>query len=409
MTRISKFFQPTVMAVIVVLIAQVFVVMTARGAEFPVPAPGNDIVGDVLVVSAREGETLLDIARAHDLGYNEIVAANPDVDPWLPDTGAAITIPTRYVLPNAPRSGIVINIAEMRLYYYPPPTGSLHDIVMTFPIGIGQEGWATPEGEARIIVKKENPVWTVPKSIREASAAQGEPLPKVVLPGPDNPLGKYALRLDMVGYLIHGTNKPFGIGRRISHGCIRMYPEDIEVLFRRVELGTQVSIINQPYKLGKENGALYLESHEPVFETGEPARSNLPEIIHALSAMTESARREQIKEKAMTDASRHEGIPHYINEVRIELEDESGEGWMLQVGAFANADNAMRIADAMNWLEMPVSIKVRLDDGYCHVLIGPFPGEEQANDVLRRVFRQDGIKGLIYPAGRHGMLTSCVS
>lgn len=386
------------------------VMLPAQGAEYPMPRPGNDLVGEVYVVAVQEGETLLDIARDHDLGYNEIIAANPGVDPWLPEPGTRITIPARYVLPAGPRSGIVVNLAEMRLYYYPPAQPGEGAKVMTFPIGIGQEGWATPVGKARILVKDKDPVWTVPESILAASIAEGYPLPRVVPPGPDNPLGKYALRLDMVGYLIHGTNKPYGVGRRISHGCIRMYPEDIETLFGAVEVGARVEIINQPYKLGLEGNALYLESHEPVFDRGEPAPSNLPQVIRTLSVITRAARREVVKEQAVLEASRHDGIPHHIKDVRVDAADErSGAGWMLQVGAFTNAENARQVAYSLDWVDVPIAIKTGLDDGYCRVLIGPFAAEWQAQDALWRIVRAGGVKGYVFPASRHGPQMHCVS
>ena len=386
------------------------VTLPAQGAEFPMPAPGNDLVGRIYTVTVREGETLLDIAREHDLGYNEIVAANPGVDPWLPEPGSQVTVPARYVLPNGPRSGIVINLAEMRLYYYPPARPGEQARVMTYPVGIGQEGWATPVGKARILVKDKDPVWTVPQSILEESIAEGNPLPRVVPPGPDNPLGKYALRLDMVGYLIHGTNKPYGVGRRISHGCIRMYPEDIEVLFGLVTEGTTVEIINQPYKLGLEGNALFLEAHEPVFDRGEPAPSNLPQIVRAVSAVTRAAEREAVKEKVVREASRHDGMPRHISDVKVEAADgHSDSGWMLQVGAFTDVRNARQVAYDLDWVDVPISVRVGVEDGYCRVLIGPFPAEWQARDALWRIIKEEGMKGYVFPARHAGPLVRCVS
>ncbi len=386
------------------------IVLSAQGAEFPLPPPGNDLVGKVYTVTVREGETLLDIAREHDLGYNEIVAANPGVDPWLPDPGSRVTIPARYVLPNGPRSGIVINLAEMRLYYYPPARFGEPATVMTYPIGIGQEGWATPLGKARILVKDKDPVWTVPQSILAASIAEGDPLPRVVPPGPDNPLGKYALRLDMVGYLIHGTNKPYGVGRRISHGCIRMYPEDVEELFGKVAVGAAVEIINQPYKLGVEGNGLFLESHEPVFDRGEPAPSNLPQVIRAVSAISRAEERETVKERVVQEASRHDGIPHRVSDVKVDTAGEdSGRGWMLQVGAFTSAENARQVAYDLDWVDVPISVRVGLEDGYCRVLIGPFSAEWQAKDALWRIVQEGGLKGYVFPARRQGPLIHCVS
>jgi len=380
----------------------------SEAAVFPLPGPGNDLVGEVVTVTVQDEDTLLDIARRHDLGYNEIVAANPDVDPWLPPVGSQVLVPARFILPNTPREGIVVNLAEMRLYYFPARQQHGRGVVMTFPIGIGQEGWSTPLGKTRVIAKKRNPAWTVPESIRRESAAQGDPLPVVVPPGPDNPLGQYAIRLGMVGYLIHGTNKPFGVGRRISHGCIRMYPEDIEVLFGEVSLGTAVRIVDQPYKVGRENEALYLEAHEPISEQGVSLVGNLPQAIRAITAVIPLPQRDQVQAKAMAVASRHSGIPRQVAIIR-DARQSRQEGWMLQVGAFSSMENAMRMAATVAWLEMPVAVEARVNDGFCHVLVGPFSRQAAAEEAwLKLAAQSDGVEGHIFPADRHGSLSACL-
>jgi len=382
----------------------------AQAAVFPLPPPGSDLVGEVITVRARAEDTLLDIARRHDLGYNEIIAANPGVDPWLPEPGREIVVPARFVLPSAPREGIVINLAEMRLYYFPPPQRDGAGVVMTFPIGIGREGWGTPLGKTRIVEKKRDPAWVVPESIRRERAAQGDPLPPVVPPGPDNPLGRFALRLGMPGYLIHGTNKPFGVGRRISHGCIRMYPEDIEVLFEEVEPGTPVRIVDQPYKLGREGNALYLEAHEPIGDHGAPVASNLPQVMGALAAVVGSAQREAVLMAAMTTASLHSGVPRRITTL-AQGREASGAGWMLQVGAFSSGANAERMAGtirAVAHLEVPVAVEARVDDGFCHVLVGPFDRRETALRAKTRLAAEQGIEAHVFPADRHGLVSACL-
>ncbi|MEE4145594.1 MAG: L,D-transpeptidase family protein, partial [Halieaceae bacterium] len=193
--------------------------------RFPVPEAGNDIVGRVQVAIAQDRDTLPEIARRYNLGYEEIIAANPGVDPWRPGQGTPVVLPTAFILPGGAREGLVLNLASMRLYYYPKAKAGQAAEVITHPVGIGREGWHTPQGTTRIIQKTANPTWTVPASVRREHAAEGDPLPAVVPPGPDNPLGEYAMRLSMPSYLIHGTNKPWGVGMRVSHGCIRMYPE----------------------------------------------------------------------------------------------------------------------------------------------------------------------------------------
>ncbi len=227
-------------------------------------APGSDVVGEVQVIRAHYEDTFTDIARAYDLGYDELVQANPGVDPWLPGTGTRIVLPTQFVLPDAPREGIVLNIGSKRIFYYPRVAAGESPVVVTHPVGIGREGWATPIGSTTVVSKVKNPVWTVPASIRKEHAEAGDPLPARVAAGPDNPLGAYALRLGFPSYLIHGTNKPSGIGMRVSHGCVQLFPEDIESLFSQVPVGTRVQIVNQPQLLGWHAGNLYFEAHPPL-------------------------------------------------------------------------------------------------------------------------------------------------
>lgn len=215
----------------------------APSDRFALPADGADVIGDVQVTVARHKDTLHDIARRYDLGYQEIVAANPGVDPWLPGQGTQVVLPTQFVLPNGKREGLILNLASMRLYYFPKPANGEAPVVITHPIGIGREGWQTPEGLSHVTQKVVRPSWTVPASVLREYAEKGEPLEPIVPPGPDNPLGSHAMRLSIPGYLIHGTNKSYGVGMRISHGCVRLYPEDIVRLFPEVPLGTRVRII----------------------------------------------------------------------------------------------------------------------------------------------------------------------
>jgi L,D-transpeptidase ErfK/SrfK len=197
--------------------------------------------------------------------------ANPGVDQWLPGEGTPIYLPTQSILPEAPREGIVINVPAMRLFYFTQAKSKEAGApavlkVSSHPIGIGVQGWATPFGEAKVVEKARDPVWYVPASIRKEHAERGDPLPSIVPPGPDNPLGAFAMTLSLPGYLIHGTNKPAGVGMRSSHGCIRLYPEDIEALFPQVARGTPVRLVNQPVLAGWHDGRLYLEVHPPLAE-----------------------------------------------------------------------------------------------------------------------------------------------
>ncbi|MEZ5504404.1 MAG: L,D-transpeptidase family protein [Halioglobus sp.] len=242
--------------------------LSTTAATFEMPLPEFDLVGAIHEVEAAHEDTLLDIARRYDIGQEQIVRANPEVDRWLPGDGTRVVIPTRYILPAAPREGLVLNVPEMRIYYYPKPREGEVPVVQTYPVGIGRQDWGTPLGVTKVVGKKENPTWTPPESIRREHAENGDPLPRVVPAGPNNPLGLFAMRLGISGgsYLIHGTNKAFGVGMRASHGCIRMMPEDIEYLFPQIPVGTPVHIVSEPAKVGWFGGKLYLEVHEPLEE-----------------------------------------------------------------------------------------------------------------------------------------------
>src|ERR1700728_1160337 len=222
---------------------------------------GSDIVGQVQKTIVGKDDTLPDIARRFDVGYEEIVSANPGVDPWLPGVGKEVVVPTQFILPVAPHEGGVVNLAAMRIFYYPPHKKGEPQVVFTHPIGIGTVGWKTPEGTTKIVSRQKDPVWVVPKSVRDEHAEDGEKLPAQVPAGPDNPLGQYMFRLGWPSYLIHGTNKPYGVGMRSSHGCMRLYPEDIAVFFDLIPIGTKVTVVNQPYLFGSRDGALYLQAY----------------------------------------------------------------------------------------------------------------------------------------------------
>jgi L,D-transpeptidase ErfK/SrfK len=254
----------------------------------------QEVIGELQVMFARDENTFVTIARAYDVGYEELRAANPGVDVWLPGEGTPIYLPTALVLPDAPHDGIVLNLPSMRLLYFTTTTsaaGTELKSVTSHPIGIGREGWATPTGVAEVTQKARDPTWYPPASVRAEHAELGDPLPSIVPPGPDNPLGAFALRLSIPGYLIHGTNKPAGVGMRVSHGCIRLYPEDIQALFERVPAGTPVYIVDQPVLAGWRDGRLYLEVHAPL---AEDQRDLAAEAARVLGAALERAGRPEL-------------------------------------------------------------------------------------------------------------------
>ena len=244
------------------------------------PVLHGDMLGRTGEYRVQGEDTLLDIARRFDLGYTEVIAANPRIDPWLPEPGARVVLATGHLLPDGPRRGIVINLADQRLYFFPPAGGTPR----SYPIGIGKQGFKTPLGHSRIVDKRVKPTWIPPASVR----AENPELPAAVPPGPDNPLGDHALYLGWPGYVIHGTNIPWGIGRRVSHGCVRLYAGDIADLFARAASGTAVTVIDQPLKLGWSGERLYVEIHpsqaqaDEIENTGRFTPEPIPDLTNRI-------------------------------------------------------------------------------------------------------------------------------
>ena len=307
----------------------IFIFLMAIGVQattFPLPAnPKDSLVGDpphkIKYAIANYEDTLLDIARRYDLGQNQILLANPDVDRWLPGDGTRVRIPNSYILPDAPRDGVILNLPEFRLYYFPKPAKGERGVVETHPISIGRQDWDTPLGKTRILSKKRNPVWIPPASIKKEHAEKGDPLPDVVPAGPDNPLGLYAMRLAIPGYLIHSTNKPYGVGMRVSHGCVRMYPEDIEKLFPMIKVGTPVYIVNQPIKVGWLEDTLYIEVHPPLEGHLEDYQAKLDHALDLIEKANDGVLpvvRGSALKKALREAN---GIPVAIFERPIKSDE----------------------------------------------------------------------------------------
>jgi L,D-transpeptidase ErfK/SrfK len=288
---------------------------TAGAFSYVLPETGDSVVGALRYVETVREDTLVEMARVNNQGYGEIKWANPQVDPWQPGDGTQLVIPARYILPDAPRDGIVVNIPEMRLYFYPRVKRGEPRVVITHPVGVGREDWKTPRTVTKIVAKKVNPTWYPPASIRAEHAADGDPLAKVIPPGPDNPLGDYAMKLGLSGYLIHGTNKKFGMGMRVTHGCIRMNPEDIERMFPQVAVGTPVHIINQPIKLGILGEELYVEAEPELEETRDRRNDEYRALIDRIVALV-GKRRTSINWNAVQTAmTERRGIPVSIGRV----------------------------------------------------------------------------------------------
>ena len=362
------------------------------------------LIGGIAAVQSRENDTLPDIARHFGLGYNDITAANAGISPWIPAANSRVLLPLQFILPDAPRKGIVLNVANMRMFYYPKKD---RNKVYTYPVGIGRDGWNTPMGMTSVAVKTPNPDWHVPPSIHREHAAKGHYLPSVVRSGPDNPLGFYAMRLAIGSYLIHGTNKPFGIGMQISHGCVQMYPEDIEVLFKKVSVGTPVRIVHDPYLTAWHEDMLYLEANEPL-EKWSAGKSQLKKQVS--KELRKIAKQHNVAvdwDKVDKVIQRADGIPTPVlvnspdvaelskNAVQLarptklygqpDMVALTDDDWAMLVATFNNENDARKLAAMLNHQGPPIPArKVQADNAY-QVVAGPFKNQKQAKEAASRI------------------------
>ena len=293
----------------------------AHATQYPLSSADALMFGEVESITAFGEDTLPDLARRYSLGYEEIQRANPKVDLWLPGEGTPILIPNQRLLPQSAREGIVVNLPEHRMYYFPKAKKGEVPQVITFPVSIGKMDWNTPLGRTKVVDKRKNPTWSPPESVRKEHAERGDPLPAVVKAGPDNPLGLYAMRLGISpgAYLIHGTNNPIAVGMAITHGCIRMYPEDIEALFPLVPMNTPVWLINEPVKVARVGGQVWLEVHPPVDAEGQRAEVDIEAFYaraNAALGQTPAAIHWDFVLTTLKDAS---GLPQMIG---LELDPE---------------------------------------------------------------------------------------
>jgi L,D-transpeptidase ErfK/SrfK len=361
-------------------------------------APQQNMVGNIASVAARDNDTLPDFARHYGVGYNAISAANDSLDPWVLHDTPQITLPLRFILPDAPHKGIVLNLAGMRLFYYPPQPANT---VQTYPVGIGREGWDTPLGLSKIAAKKTNPDWIVPASIQREHAQQGDPLPAVVHAGPDNPLGHYAMPLELGSILIHGTNKPYGIGMRVSHGCVQLYPEDIERLYQQVNVGTPVRIVHQPYLSAWDQDTLYLQAYAPLEKWAQhktqlqkQARAKLAKLAAEHQVTVDWPSVDRILNTA-------DGMPHAVhsnaahdNAVPLRhpeqllgqptLTELKDSDWALRFEPMPQA-TAQKLAAMLNHLEPQIPARASADNGSYHVIAGPFKSKQDSQANAKRI------------------------
>ncbi len=379
--------------------------------EFSV-GKGDDVIGRLAFITLEKGDTLPDIARHFSLGINGISAANPGVDIWVPKAGERILLPLNLILPDAPRKGIVINLAAMRLFQYKGNSESM--VVHTYPVGVGIEERPSPTGQMFVERKGIRPTWHVPASIAQDHRKKGDPLPAAVLPGPQNPLGEYALYLSKSGYLIHGTNKPASIGLRATNGCIRLYPEDVKKLFESTLLKTPVSIVNQPYLLGQDNGIIYLAVHA------------LPENLDAIEFDKMYAKLRNIEKesgqkldwsKVKKVLAEARGIPVPIFEIRPGSEKEIAEiieikhpdalygkpevpelktdAWSVLAAELPEEIDAVRLAALINHQGPQIPARVLTNNDDYHVVAGPFNDVKEAKEAIKRLKIDLEVEGIL--------------
>jgi L,D-transpeptidase ErfK/SrfK len=297
-------------AQMLLLVACWLVATHALAATYPL-TPRARVIGQDVHIQAQYTDTLYDLAQHYGVGSEEMLRANPHVDPWLPGEGTDVLIPGRQILPPGPRMGIVINIPEHRLYFYPKPRKHRPATVITFPVSIGRMDWKTPLGVTYITQKIRHPTWHPPLTVRQEHLKDGDPLPGAVPPGPKNPLGAFAMRLDIQpgDYLIHGTNNPRAVGMPVTHGCVRLYPEDIAALFAMVPVGTKVYLMNEPVKAAVVDGQLLLEAHPAVDAEGQVLKPDLAPLQHLLDKASRGAAVTIDWERAREAMTLSDGVP----------------------------------------------------------------------------------------------------
>ena len=366
-------------------------------------AKDDSLVGQLASVPVREGDTLSDIARHYGLGLEQLSAANPELEPWTPQANYKVVLPLQFILPDAPRKGVVVNLASMRMFHFSAAKNATN--LMTYPVGIGKEGRSTPLGQMAVERKTAHPTWFVPDSIRRDHALKGDPLPASVSPGPDNPLGDYAMYLTRPSYLIHGTNKPYSIGFRASNGCIRLYPEDIERLFKSLPEKTPVKIVNQPYLVGSYHGELYLEAHEPQeeIESGQLKKA----MLAKLKQMEKKLGKKLDWPKIEQTLNQARGIPVPVFENTESLDQVvakavalthpaklyaqpeppvlNSSSWYIQAGETADEVSARRLAAMLNHQGPRIPAQTVEQNGRYQIYAGPYKDAKTTKIAAKRM------------------------
>ncbi len=369
--------------------------------EFSAPK-GDDVIGRLAIIRLEKGDTLPDIARHFSLGINAISAANPGVDVWVPEAGEPIMLPLSFILPDAPRRGIVINLAAMRLFYFKGDSKSL--AVSTYPLGVGTVERPSPIGQMNVVRKVTRPTWHVPASIAEDHRKRGDPLPAKVLPGPQNPLGEYALYLSKPSYLIHGTNKPASIGLRATNGCIRLYPEDVKKLYENTPVNTPVRIVNQPYLLGQSDGVVYVEVHTPLQGLDavefDKIHTKLRNIEKESGRAVDWSKVKEVLAEARgipvpvfeIDRGREKGVAKTVEVKhpdklygRPEIPELQREAWYVLAADVRDEIDALRIAAIINHQGPQIPARVLSKSDSYRVIAGPFSDISEAKTTVKRL------------------------
>lgn len=369
----------------IMLLAALFSVAgQAYAMTYVLPAKG-DVIGQVQYASAKSTDTLKKLARLYDVGISQIKAANPDIVSNKLKAGQRVVIPSRHILPKGPREGIVINIAEQRLYYYSRPEEG-PALVSTYPISVGPEG-KSRLGNYKVEKRLRKPSWNVPISLRAANSR----LPEVMPPGPKNPLGEYGMSLDGGGYMIHGTNEPYSIGTKVSRGSIRLYPEDIAVLVRRTEKGVPVRIVNESFKYGYKNGALYFEIHKPPGVKGD---INLAALVNLVTKIIPDQLWADGWQKIRMTGEQASGIATPISMVRGKT--KYPKRWRLRLATYKSYTTARKFMLQLEELGVPVSVE-GCERGKCVMYAGPFTDYTYMKNLAKRMKWITRVKSVIVP------------
>ncbi|MGD0958864.1 MAG: L,D-transpeptidase family protein [Methylomonas sp.] len=364
----------------------------------------RNMVGGLATVETGDDDTLSDLARHYGLGFNDITIANPNLEPWILPERTPVVLPLRFILPDAPHQGLVLNLASMRLFFYP---GTTANAVLTYPVGIGRQGWSTPLGDTKVNAKQVNPDWVVPESIKREHMQQGDPLPSVIHAGADNPLGNYAMRLGFGSILIHGTNKPYGIGMRVSHGCIQLYPEDIETLFNKVNVGAPVKIVHQPYLAAWEGDTLFVEAHAPLENWAKKNKLLKTEIKQKIKTLAAEKHAEIDWPKVDRILDRADGIPTPVlmhSEEEADMIDHAerlqhpdrlyqkpavaeikDSDWSIRSAHLPSAEFAKKLAAMLNHLDPQIPARITTVNGEYQVIAGPFRNAKETQAGVKRI------------------------